>query len=103
MTTRFRPTKSTLRQSKLKWMNLLHHCHDAFCDCENGITHTILHIFEQENNHNFTPPEKDFIKSCLSGEGTTIMAGDHEEGFTEGDLEELFKEDVGEDATDAAG
>lgn len=103
MSTRFRPTKSTLKQTKLKWMNLLHHCHDAFCDCDHGITHTILHIFEQENHHNFTAPEKDFIKSCLSGEKTTITAGDHEEGFTEGDLEELFKEDVGEDATDVAG
>lgn len=84
-------------------MNLIHHCHDAFCDCDNGITHTILHIFEQENNHKFTPPERDFLQSCLSGEETTITAGDHEEGFTEGDLEELFKEDVGEDATDVAG
>lgn len=84
-------------------MNLIYHCHDAFCDCDNGLTHTILQLFEQENHHNFTAPEKDFIKSCLSGDAPTIMAGDHEEGFTEGDLEELFKEDVGEDAGDVAG
>lgn len=103
MTTRFRPTKSTIRQTKLKWMNMLHHVHDSYCDCESAITHTILHIFDQENNHNFTTQEKDFIKSCLSGEPTTITAGDHEEGFTEGDLEELFKEDAGDDAADTAG
>lgn len=102
MTTRFIPSQPTLRQKKLRWMNLLAHVHDNFCDCCNPITHTIIHCLEQEPDHKFTAPERDLLKKCLTTEDATTLAttGDQEDGgFSAGDLEQLFKEEDGiEDA-----
>lgn len=101
--TRYIPTKSTKRQNDLKWLNLLHHVHGCFCDCDNGITHTAAFIFEQEKELKFTPPEKDIIKQCLSGDVTTATAGDQGiDGFTGEELETLFNEDA-DDATEPIG
>lgn len=98
MSTRYIPTKSTLRQQKLKWMNSLVHQHDIFCDCPHPLEHTAILIFEQEPKLHFKPPEKDLIKKCLTGEDTAGAAADPD-AFGEGDLDLLFKEDFGEDDT----
>lgn len=99
MSHRFIPTKPTKRQTNLRWMNMLHHVHDLFCDCPNSITHTATFIFEQEPKHVFLPPEKDIIKQCLSGEQDTAAGGDPGiDAFTGEELENLFKDDAGEDA-----
>ena len=64
------------------------------------MTHTATLIFENNPDLKFSPPEKDIIKKCLSGEPTTDPAGgDHGvDAFTGEELEQLFKEPDGEDA-----
>lgn len=102
MSTRYKPPKCSLRQQKLKWMNSLVHTHDIFCDCPHPLEHTAYMIFEQEPELKFTTPEQDTIKKCLtSTTGMDIVADDHDnDGFGEGDLEDLFKEDFGEENTE---
>lgn len=80
-------------------MNMLVHCHDIMCECPSPLEHTAALIFEQEPELRFNTPEKDLIKKCLTT-GTDIAdaAGDPD-GFGEGDLEDLFKENFGEDDT----
>ena len=101
MTTRWIPTKSTQRQQKLKWINMLCHVHDTFCDCCQPLAHTATLIFEQEKDLPFTPPEKDLIKSCLSGDGRTATDGAADDNIGDGDLERLFEEPFTEE--DVAG
>lgn len=100
MTHRYIPTNSTYRQNQLKWLNILHHVHGSFCDCPNGMAHTTALIFENNPDLQFSPPEKDIIKSCLSGENTGDKDGENHgvDGFTGEELELLFKEPDGEDA-----
>ncbi len=90
MSTRYIPTKDSFRQKKLKWINSLCQLHDTWCDCYNPIQHTIILLFEQEPQLEFTPPEKDIIKKCLSGDAPTTK----EDGDTiqEGDLAAIFQE-----------
>lgn len=96
--TRYIPPRNSKRQQALKWMNMLAHVHDLICDCYNPIEHTAAFIFEQEKHLKFTPPEKDTIKQCLFGENTTTTAGDQDvDGLDAGTLEELFKEDAGDE------
>lgn len=97
---RFIPTKDTLRQKKLKWMNFLCHAHDMNCDCCNPLECTVRLIFEQEKDLKFTTPEKDLIKKCVTGE-ETHTGGDaaDQDIIGEGDLDALFGEDFGENDT----
>lgn len=98
MSTRWITPKATLRQTQLKWMNFIVHTHDLFCDCPKPVEHTAAFIFQQEQNLQFTPPEKDIIKKCLGGEPATPAGDVHEEDdFGPGDLDVLFGEDFGED------
>lgn len=98
MSNRFKQPQTTIRGKKIQWMNLLTHCHDVFCECDNPITHTITLIFEQEKEFKFTPQERDLIQSCLTGETTGTDHGDKEEDvFGDGVLEDLFKESTGDD------
>lgn len=100
MSTRFQPSRATLRQKKLQWMNLLCHGHDIFCDCASPLEHTTILIFQQEPELHFNPIEKDIIKKCLSGEeDATAHTGEikEEDIIQPGDLEELFKEELGEE------
>lgn len=75
------------------------HTHDMFCDCCKPLECTIGLIITQEPELHFNTAEKDSLKKCLSGDATTTAAtdGDHDV-LGEGDLEDLFKEDFGEDA-----
>lgn len=98
MSTRFIPTKPTLRQQKLQWMNMIAHIHDQKCDCNNPMEHTCMLIFEEEPNLKFNAPEKDLIKKCITGETTIVENGDQEpDGIGEGELDALFKEDFTEE------
>lgn len=101
MSTRLVPARPTLRQQNIKWMNMLVHCHDLFCDCPTPLQHTIILIHQQEPDIDFKPIEKDIIKRCLTGEPTAVTATDHDgDDIEEGLLDALFKEDFGEeDAT----
>ncbi len=100
MSTRYIPPKTTLRQKKLQWINSICHLHDTNCDCPNPLEHTVGLLFEQEPELKFLPPERDLIKKCLT---TTVTDTKEEDGdpddIGEGDLDALFKEDFGEDAT----
>lgn len=98
MSTRFRPTKDTLRQKKLKWMNIIVHAHDTFCDCCKPLECTIGLIINQEPELTFNTAEKDALKKCLTGEDTAGKDGD-QDVLGEGDLEDLFKEDFGDENT----
>lgn len=95
MSTRYIPTKDTQKQKKLKWLNLITHAHDIFCDCDEPLTHTIAEILRAEPGIKFNTQEKDLLKSCL---GDTTTTEDALDVIGEGDLDELFKEDIGEDA-----
>lgn len=98
MSTRYIPPKSTIRQKKLQWMNLLCHIHDMQCDCPAPLEHTICLIAEQEPQLKFKTPEIDLLKKCLTTPATDGKDGD-QDGFGEGDLEDLFKEDFGDENT----
>lgn len=77
---------------------MLAHTHDAFCDCTEPIVHTAILCFSEEPSMKFTPPEKDLIKKCITGETTDTENGDL--GFDvigEGDLAALFDGDIGEE------
>lgn len=103
MSIRYKPSKSTLRQKKLQWMNLLCHSHDIFCDCPNPLECTIILIANQEPELKFTTPEKDLLKKCLTTtEATADNAGDPDV-IGEGDLDALFSENFGEDDTENTG
>lgn len=100
MTTRLVPAKPTIRQQNLKWMNLMIHCHDMMCDCPTPLQHIIVHIFQTEPEIDFKPIEKDLIKRCITGETTTAVGVDHEEDALDAaTLEDLFKENTGEEGT----
>lgn len=77
-------------------MNMLAHIHDTNCDCYNPLEHTIVLILEQEKELKFKAPEKDLLRKCI-GDAATAGEGADPDGFTEGDLEDLFKEDGGEE------
>lgn len=101
MSTRFIPSKPTLRQQKLQWMNMLAHIHDQKCDCNNPMEHTLMLIVEEEPSLKLRTPEIDLIKKCITGETTTEKDGDQEpDGIGEGELDALFKDDFGEENTD---
>lgn len=101
MTTRLIIPKPSIRQQNVKWMNTMVQVHDNFCDCSTPLQHIVVLIFQTEPEIDFKPIEKDLIKKCLSGEHGDVTATDHEkDGLEEGTLEDLFKEDFGEeDAT----
>lgn len=98
MSHRLIPPKPSAKQQKLKWMNMLAHCHDTFCDCYDPITHTAALIFEQESNLKFSAPELDLIKKCIGGETTAAATTDPEQDVIgDGELAALFQEDIGEE------
>ena len=98
MSTRLQPAKSSLRQNNIKWLNSIVHSHDFFCDCPTPLQHAVVLIFQQEPDLDFKPIEKDLLKKCL-GEATTANTATAQEdyGIEEGTLEDLFKEDFGEE------
>lgn len=98
MTTRYCPTNDTYRQKKLKWMNGICHYHDIMCKCPNPLECTIRLIIEQEPDLKFNNIEKDLLKKCITTEEKDTEDGDQDD-FGEGDLENLFKEDFGEEDT----
>lgn len=78
---------------------MLVHCHDIMCNCPSPLEHTAALIFEQEPELNFKPPEKDLIRKCLTTTTATDGAAEDPDAFEEEDLENLFKENFGEDDT----
>lgn len=95
------PVKYTKKQMKVQWMNALVHIHDFNCGCDSPLECTLLTITEQEKNLRFTEKQIQHLKKCLTGDTADTLK--EEEGFGEGDLEELFSTDFGEkDATDTA-
>lgn len=79
-------------------MNSMVHTHDMFCDCPTPLQHIVILIFQQEPQLDFKPLEIDLIKKCLTGERGDVTATDHDaDGLEEGTLEDLFKEDFGEE------
>lgn len=79
-------------------MNSMVQLHDNFCDCSGPLQHIIILIFQQEPEIKFKPIEQDIIKRCLSGDTAAAGAtGQEEDGLEPGLLEDLFKEDIGEE------
>lgn len=99
MTTRIIPTKDSIKQKNLKWMNLMVHDHDIFCDCDSPLQHIIILICQQEPKLDLKPIERDIVKRCLIGEPTATDGDQDADGVQEGDLDQLFKEDFGEENT----
>lgn len=89
--------KFTPRQQENQWMNLMWNTHGQFCDCEDPLTHFMILI----NRDGPCPkPVEDIlnIKCLLTGAPTSgdTTKEEEETGFTDGDLENLFKEDAPE-------
>ena len=80
-------------------MNSICQLHDIFCDCYHPLEHTITTIIEKEGSLQFSAPEKQLIKKCLSGEEitTTVPSDGDADGVEEGVLEKLFEEPFTED------
>lgn len=93
------PTSSK-RQQELQWLNLVNSTHDQFCHCNEPTLHLLYCINKFSSAQK---PEKDLrnIQCLLTGVPITT-AEDKEEGdptgFLEGELEDLFKEENGENA-----
>lgn len=98
MSHRWTTPKSSIREKKLQWLNLIAHAHGIFCDCPDPMEHTAALIFEQEPDLKFKVPERDLIKKCLGGE-PVVTAGETEDvdAFGPGDLDALFAEDGGQE------
>lgn len=93
---RYQPQKYNKKQLQLQWINGLVHLHDLTCSCDGPLEHTVLEIFNQEKNLRFTKEEKNKIQQCLSTTGEENIT--HEDDVLgEGDLEELFSTDFGEE------
>lgn len=100
MTTRLKYPKTSIRSNNIKWLNSIVHGHDFICDCSSPLQHAVVLIFQQEPQLDLTTPEKDLIRKCLGDTITAASAGDPEDfGVEEGVLEDLFKEDIGEEDT----
>lgn len=86
------------RQQELQWMNIINATHDQFCNCDNPTFHLIYCI----NKFSSAPkPEKDLanIQCLLTGVPVTTNKDKEEDdqgGFLDGELEDLFKEENGE-------
>lgn len=97
---RYIPTKDTLRQKKLKWMNFLCHAHDIHCDCANPLECTVVLIFNQEKELKFRPPERDLIIKCVTGEETRTDGDAVDQDIIgKEDLDALFGDDFGDTDT----
>lgn len=96
------PVKYNKKQMNVHWMNALVHIHDFNCGCDSPLECTILTITEQEKHLRFNNNQLKHLKKCLTGD--TAATQEEEEGFGDGDLEELFSTDFGEkdDTTDTA-
>lgn len=79
-------------------MNGICHYHDIFCKCPSPLECTIRLITEQEPDLHFNNVEKDLLSKCITTAAKDDAAGDQDD-FGEGDLENLFKEDFGEENT----
>lgn len=100
MSTRLKHAKTSIRGNNIKWLNSIVHSHDFICDCPTPLQHAVILILQQEPEIDFTTPEKDLIRKCLGDTTTAATAtdpGPDAFGDEEGILEELFKEDIGEE------
>ncbi len=93
------PPKCNKKEQQLQMINGAVHMHDMGCGCDSPLEHLTLSIFNQEKNLRFTDEEKKFLRKCLGSTEETTIAEDH---FGEGDLEDLFAEDFGEERKSTA-
>jgi len=89
MSTYLQPTIYGKEALQLQWLNNIHHSHGLFCGCEKPFEH--LQEILNKRGHQL----------CLPGP-TTEEDGDNQHGdaadnVLDGELEDLFKEDFGED------
>lgn len=92
------PTSSK-RQLELQWINIVNSCHDQICHCDNPTFH-LLYCLNKFSA--FQKPEEEIrnIQCLLTGPTTTTEpAGEtlEDAGILEGELENLFAEDTGEE------
>lgn len=83
---------------EIQLANSFMHNHDLGCGCRDPLLHTLVLLLENKIDSTITQETKDKIKCLLTEDTgfnlTATDGGDQEEdGFKEGDLEELFKED----------
>ncbi len=90
----YKPTKYTLKQQQNQTTNLLCGIHDIYCFCQHPVKHILLSWAEKGEKIPVTKAEKEKVLQCLSTTEEDIVP---EDGFEDGDLEELFAEPLGED------
>lgn len=91
------PTSSK-RQQELQWLNIINSTHDQICHCEDSTLHLLYCINKFSG---FQKPEIDInnIKCLLIGHSTSTKETStkiEDAGLEEGELENLFAEDIGE-------
>lgn len=81
------PTTISTKNRKRDWINCIVQVHDLQCECGQPLEHTLQEIYEQE------PQLK---PTCATGTDP-VTTGEGGDGFGDGDLEQLFAEDIGEE------
>lgn len=90
------PTSTSIRRKNLDFTNGVATLHALICDCEKPLEHAVYIIVDQEPGLKFNKKTSDKIKKCLTSEdGPT--AADAIDGLEDGELENLFAEDITED------
>ncbi|AXQ65918.1 MAG: hypothetical protein [Anelloviridae sp.] len=90
------PTSSSTRRKNLDFTNAVASLHGLVCDCTQPLEHSIDIIVNQEPNLKFNNKTSEKLKKCLTtDDGPT--AADAIDGLNEGELENLFAEDITED------
>lgn len=101
MSKQLQHTKYLGKHLENQWVNNIFSSHDLMCGCNDTIKHLLIVL----NRQGKAPkPEEDIsnIKCLITGEkeDTGITEEDH---FGDGELEQLFAEDIKEDGIDDTG
>lgn len=93
---KFKPPFYNNKGKEKQLLNGIFHQHDLVCGCEEPASHVTWLLFHHCRPANFTSTELKEIKECL-GTSKDTTHGDAVDGLKEGELEELFAEDIPDD------
>ena len=92
----FVPKNDSPRRKTLDFTNAVASLHDLTCDCNKPLEHAIDLLVTQEPGLKLNKETSEKIKKCLTTEAIP-GAVDAIDGLEDGDLEDLFAEDITED------
>lgn len=92
----YKPTYFTKNAIHNQLLNTIVGNHDLVCSCDEPLIHITNLIFQKAKPTNFSEKDKKEILKCL-GDAAGDTAGKDdapEDGFTDGDLAQLFENDT---------